>query len=91
MLRVNPPSDASFDTVVRRWPIILTTVIDHLHRMAHELGTQPHDPSSTVAEEWIKAGKAIIEKIGKIKYEMGRDKPLLYESINYSNVCPVHD
>jgi hypothetical protein len=59
--------------------------------MAHELATQPHDLSSTIAEERIKACQAIIEKIGKIKYEMGRDKPLLYDSINHSNVCPVRD
>jgi hypothetical protein len=58
--------------------VILTTIIDHLYRVGHELATQPNDLSPTVAEEQIAAGKAIIEKISKIKYEMGREKPLLY-------------
>lgn len=58
--------------------MILTTIIDHLYRVGHELATQPNDLSPTVTEERIAAGKAIIEKIGKIKYEMGREKELLY-------------
>lgn len=58
--------------------MILTTIIDHLYRVGHELATQPNDLSPTVAEERIVAGKAIIEKISKIKYEMGREKELLY-------------
>ncbi|KAF9648118.1 DUF89 domain-containing protein [Thelephora ganbajun] len=67
----------SYDTLIRRWPVILTTIIDHLYRVGHELATEPNDLSPTVAEERIEAGKAIIEKISKLKYEMGRDKPLL--------------
>jgi len=68
----------SYDTLIRRWPVILTTVIDHLYRVGHELATQPNDLSPTVAEERIAGGKAIIEKISKIKYEMGREKELQY-------------
>ena len=65
--------------------MILTTIIDHLYRVGHELAIQPNDLSLAVAEERIEAGKSVIEKISKIKYEMGRDKPLLYDSINDSS------
>lgn len=64
--------------------MILTSVIDHLYRLAHDLATKPHDLPVTVAEEQIAAAKTIIEKISKLKYEMGREKPLLYDSVvNY--------
>jgi len=61
--------------------VILTSIIDHLYRVGHKLATQPNDLSPTVAEERIEGGKSIIEKISKLKYEMGRDKPLLYGAI----------
>lgn len=87
-LPVNPQAHRSFDTLVRRWPVILTTIIDNLYRMGHELATQPNDFSVAVAEERIAAGKSIIEKISKLKYEMGRDKPLLCDSIACSSSVP---
>ena len=68
--------------------MILTTIIDHLYRVGHELAIQPNDLSPAVAEERIEAGKSVIEKISKIKYEMGRDKPLLYGSMNDSSSVP---
>ena len=71
--------------------MILTTIIDHLYRLGHELATQPHDLSSATVEERIEAGKAIIGKISKLKYEMGRNKPLLYGSISHPTTCPVQD
>lgn len=77
-LLVNP--QYSYDTLIRRWPVILTSVIDHLYRLAHDLATQPHDLPPAVAEEQIAAAKEIIEKISKLKYEMGREKPLQYPS-----------
>jgi len=82
------PTPRSFDTLVRRWPVILTTIIDHLYRVGHELATQPNDFSPAVAEQRIEAGKSVIEKISKLKYEMGREKPLLYVSINYLSPVP---
>lgn len=82
------PTPRSFDTLVRRWPVILTSIIDHLYRVGHELATQPNDLPPTVAEARIEAGKTVIGKIGKLKYEMGRDKPLLYGSINYRLSVP---
>jgi hypothetical protein len=59
--------------------VILTSIIDHLYRLGHDLATQPHDLSPVVAEEQIAAAKVVIENISKLKYEMGRDKPLLYD------------
>ena len=63
--------------------MILTTIIDHLYRVGYELATQPNDLSPEIAEARIEAGKSVIEKISKLKYEMGRRKPLLYDYINY--------
>jgi len=61
--------------------VIITSIIDHLYRVEHDLATKPNDLSPAVAEEQIEAGKIIIEKIGRLKYEMGRDRPLLYGAI----------
>ena len=77
-LLINTNTNRSYETLVRRWPVVLTLIIDNLYRVGHDLATQPHDLPPTVAEERIAAAKAVIEKISKIKYEMGRDKPLLY-------------
>ena len=79
----------SYDTLIRRWPVILTTIIDHLYRVGHDLATQPNDLSQTVAEEQIAASKAIIEKISKLKYEMGREKPLLYAYVYQLFIAPA--
>ena len=68
--------------------MILTTIIDHLYRVGYEFATQPNDLSPAVAEARIEAGKSVIEKISKLKYEMGRNKPLLYDSINYLPYMP---
>jgi len=59
--------------------MILTSITDHLDRVGHEIATEPKDLPPTVLEERMEAGKAIIERINKLKYEMGRDKPLLYD------------
>lgn len=79
-LSVNLSTYHSYETLIKRWPVILTSIIDNLYRLGHDLATQPHDLSPTVAEERIAAAKAILEKVSKLKYEMGRDKPLLYGS-----------
>ena len=76
-LSVDPQANRSYDTLIRRWPVILTSIIDHLHRAGHDLATQSNDLSPTIVEERVAAGTEIIQKIGKLKYEMARDKPLL--------------
>ena len=67
--------------MVKRWPIILTTIIDTVYRVDHELAVQIPtlaDGSGTAvaAAEKLAEGKDIIEKVSKLKYEMARDRPL---------------
>lgn len=70
----------SYETVVRRWPIIITGVIDDVHQACHLLslegqkvsGELKASDSSTKSDQ----GKEIIAKISKLKYQMGRDHPL---------------
>lgn len=67
----------SYETVQKRWPIILTGVVNQIHLENHDLfvdskqadGKDPQD--AKLAE-----GKALIEKVSKLKYEMGRDHVL---------------
>ena len=82
----------SYETVIKRWPIILTKLIDTVHNINHELTLeglgqrQSVDTSETTEgdgynqerEDKIKEGCAIIEKVSKLKYEMARDRALLY-------------
>ncbi|OCH91307.1 DUF89 domain-containing protein [Obba rivulosa] len=77
------PTDKSsfaYTTVLKRWPVILTSVIDNIYRSNHELGTSSASDTGReenyLIEERISEGKAIIEKISKLKYEMGRDRVL---------------
>ena len=67
----------------------LTTIIDHLYRVGHDLAAQPNDLPQAVVEEQIAASKAIIEKISKLKYEMGREKPLLYVFVYQRFITPA--
>ncbi|GAW01631.1 duf89 domain-containing protein [Lentinula edodes] len=71
-------SGFSYETVVRRWPVILTGIVDQLHRENHDLHlvvqTPDDDPERKQhLEAKIAEGKIIIEKISKLKYEMARD------------------
>ena len=70
----------SYETVAKRWPIIITGIIDTVYRMDHDLGMKVSENSPDVdavaANEKIAEGKTIIEKISKLKYEMARDRPL---------------
>ncbi|KAJ3501262.1 hypothetical protein NLJ89_g9417 [Agrocybe chaxingu] len=83
-------SGFSYETVVKRWPIIITGVIDTLHQACHQLSLQSNlnagtDSSTEVSNagmqestrKKIKEGTGIIEKLSKLKYEMARDKPLI--------------
>ncbi|KAI0776814.1 hypothetical protein BD413DRAFT_610398 [Trametes elegans] len=71
----------AFETVIKRWPVILTGIIDNIYCRNHDLGISL--PSKTEAEkahveEVIAEGKKIIADIGQIKYDMARDRPLPY-------------
>ena len=69
----------SYETVVKRWPIILTSIIDNIYRVNHSLSVAQSDSpahENALSEEKIEEGKGLIEQISKLKYEMGRDRPL---------------
>ncbi|KAF7430965.1 hypothetical protein PC9H_006680 [Pleurotus ostreatus] len=74
------PIDKSGQTVVKRWPVIITGIIDRLCRINHDLTLeiqQALQPSSLPdAQAKITESKGIIEQISKLKYHMGRDHPL---------------
>lgn len=71
----------SYETVVKRWPIILTGIIDTIYRIDHDislsLSTAAGPGGGTVeSEERLSEGKGIIEKISRLKYDMARDRAL---------------
>ncbi|KAH6909443.1 DUF89 domain-containing protein [Coprinopsis sp. MPI-PUGE-AT-0042] len=69
----------SYDTVLRRWPIIITSIIDDLHNACHTLSLEASKVEGQKKQELearINEGKDIIGKISKLKYEMARDRPL---------------
>ncbi|TEB29961.1 DUF89-domain-containing protein [Coprinellus micaceus] len=70
----------SYDTVVTRWPIIITSIIDEVHNVCHflVLESQSLEDEAKKASigERIKEGNEIVAKISKLKYEMARDRAL---------------
>ncbi len=68
--------------MLKRWPIIITSVIDHLHNVCHALsieGTQlaaDDEAGRARVQARVQEGTGIIEKISKLKYEMARDRAL---------------
>lgn len=79
----------SYETVVKRWPIILTGIIDTIYKLDHEIGVSlPTLPAGSEEaariEEKIKEGKAVIERISKLKYDMARDRVMEYATY------PIH-
>ncbi|KAH9922327.1 uncharacterized protein BXZ73DRAFT_104145 [Epithele typhae] len=70
----------AFETVVKRWPVILTGIIDNIYCQNHELGISQESRTpeeAKVVEARIEEGKKIISKVGEIKYDMARDRPLV--------------
>ena len=71
----------SFQTVLKRWPVILTGIIDNIYCRNHDLGVslpgKTAEEASAIEEE-IAEGKGIISKVGEIKCDMARDRPLPY-------------
>jgi len=64
--------------VLRRWPIIITKVIDEINQRCHDFsldikrGVSPKD----LLDAKIKEALAIVNEISKLKYEMARDRPI---------------
>ena len=56
--------------MVKRWPVILTTVIDSVYSVNHELTHLPDEAAK------LEEGKAIIATISRFKYDMARDRAL---------------
>ncbi|KAH8115112.1 DUF89 domain-containing protein [Phellopilus nigrolimitatus] len=75
----DPSDEKGYETVVYRWPIILTKLIDHIHRVNHEIIMRANNSETkdVAWEERVEEGKDIIGKVSKLKYEMSRDKMLL--------------
>ena len=72
----------SYDTVVKRWPVILAGIIDVVSSVNHDLTVSLNDlPSENeealVGREKIEEGKKIIDKISTIKNAMTGDNALL--------------
>ena len=75
----------SYDTVLRRWPVIITNIVDHVHRLIHDMTmeSQRLAQSGEDALERVRAlddkvdeGKEIISKASRLKYRMARDQEL---------------
>ena len=64
--------------MVKRWPVILTTVIDSVYSENHEL-TGLLDEADKLEE-----GKTIIATISRLKYDMARDRTLEYVPSTFS-------
>jgi len=68
---------------VKRWPVILTGIIDNLHNAVSALyasppATSPTNPAPTAPRQDPKIieGKALISQLSQLKYEMARDRVL---------------
>ena len=84
--------------MLKRWPIILTKLIDHIHRVNHELtvAAARADVEATsqgaMDPNWevrVEEGKSIIEKVSKLKYEMARDRALQYVSLCSTSIISL--
>ncbi|KAG8936124.1 hypothetical protein FRC02_004442 [Tulasnella sp. 418] len=67
----------AYETVVKRWPVIISNVIDAVYQINHQLATTSSTQDYELIQEKVTEGKNIIEIASKLKYDMARDKPLL--------------
>ncbi|KAL4077466.1 hypothetical protein J3A83DRAFT_4087210 [Scleroderma citrinum] len=79
----SPQDKQSYDTVIRRWPIIITNIIDHVHRLVHDMTMESQNFTNDVTDDSmrdmklrIEEGKVIIAKASRLKYRMARDQEL---------------
>ena len=74
--------------MIKRWPIILTGIVDTIHGACHALALEVNDlaaedPRQEAVKTQIEEGKELIEKISKLKYEMARDRALEYVDCSF--------
>jgi hypothetical protein len=67
-------TQASYTTVVKRWPVILTNIVSSISNDLHEL----HSSTEPSAKDKIAEGKEIVSKISALKHEMGRNGSLTW-------------
>lgn len=63
----------AFQSVAHRWPTIITSAIDALYQASYALS---YSSNRSVADAKIDEAKAIVERLSKLKHDMGRDRPL---------------
>ncbi|KAI0297018.1 hypothetical protein B0F90DRAFT_1742372 [Multifurca ochricompacta] len=66
----DPTDKTGYETVLKRWPVILTSIIDAVYSVNHELTTLPNKAAK------LDEGKALIAAISRLKYDMARDRAL---------------
>ncbi|CAG8454392.1 2030_t:CDS:2 [Ambispora leptoticha] len=66
----------AYPTTRDRWPVIITKIIDDIYRTYNSLKKEENE-TDLEFETKQKEAKSIIEEIGKIKYQLQRDKPLI--------------
>lgn len=57
---------------MRRWPVILTSIIDSVYSENHELTDVPDKIDK------LEEGKVLIATLSRLKYGMARDRALEY-------------
>lgn len=64
--------------MLRRWPIIITRVIDEINQQCHDLSLEIKRGvgHKDVLDAKIKEALTIVNEISKLKYEMARDRPI---------------
>lgn len=79
------PFDTSYETLVKRWPIIITNIISHVHHLIHDMTMESQQLTESgkdvlgrakELDDKVEEGKDIISKASRLKYRMARDQEL---------------
>ncbi|WFC96535.1 hypothetical protein MBRA1_003196 [Malassezia brasiliensis] len=74
----------AYESALHRWPAILTQAIDAMYRHCHTLSQQSQQAA-------VDEGKAIIERIAKLKYDITHDRPLETLGVTKDNAAHLAD
>ncbi|UZJ54649.1 hypothetical protein CBS101457_003969 [Exobasidium rhododendri] len=66
-------SSFAYLSVAQRWPTIITSAIDALYQASYALS---YSSDQQLAEKKSEEAKVIIERLSKLKHDMGRDRSL---------------